>query len=159
METMPQQSENHDNCMNIFTSFKIAATLCLFLPCLAGCVSKSTAGIQARAAYLAGQRDAIAQMNQAQQQPQPGTNATALQNLPSNITMIGPVENPVIPWTQDLTLAKAIVTAMYVSAVDPTVIIIRRSNEEIQIDPARLLAGADYPLLPGDIIQFRLPEQ
>jgi sec-independent protein translocase protein TatC len=40
---------------------------------------------------------------------------------------------------------------------DPLTIVIRRDGEEIQIDPARLLHGEDFPLQSGDTIQFYLP--
>jgi hypothetical protein len=83
----------------------------------------------------------------------------AATNLSSNITFIGPVENPVVPWTPGLTLAKAILTAVYHSTSDPVMITLRRANEEIQIDPTRLLNGNDYPLRPGDVVHFQLPAQ
>jgi hypothetical protein len=111
---------------------------------LAGCVSKSTAQSQARLAYLAGQRDAIAQMNQ--QSSQVG-----------NVTFIGPVKNAIVPWQEGLTLGKAILSAVYESQTDPTLIFIRRSTEEIEVDPARLLSGTDFQLKPGDVVQFQLP--
>lgn len=112
---------------------------------LTGCVSKSAAQAQARLAYLAGQRDAIAQMNQ--QTSHIG-----------NVTFIGPVRNAIVPWQEGLTLGKAILSAVYESQTDPTLILIRRSTEEIEVDPARLLGGTDFPLKPGDVVQFKLPE-
>ena len=120
---------------------------------VSGCVSKAKAQAQARAAYLAGQRDALAQMNQ----HQPG--ASSVTNELANVSFIGPVENPTVPWTEGLTLGKAILSAVYKSQIDPTMILITRPNEQIQIDPSRLLSGNDYPLKPGDIIQFQLPQQ
>lgn len=120
---------------------------------LTGCMSKSQAQAQARMAYLAGQRDAVAELNRNQNPVAPPD------NMPSNITFIGPVENPVISWTEGLTLGKAILTAVYHSQIDPTMITILRSNAEHQIDPARLLSGQDFPLLPGDVVRFHLPAQ
>ena len=135
------------------------AVLLLPIPlCVAasGCVSKSTAEAHARAAYLAGQRDAISQMTQRQS----GTDGSeAIPNVPTNVSFIGPVQHPVVPWVQGLTLAQAIVTATYDSPVDPVMIIVRRDREEIQISPQRLLSGGDYPLQPGDIIHIQLPTQ
>jgi hypothetical protein len=113
---------------------------------VSGCVSKSTAQAQARAAYFAGQRDAIAKM---QQQHAEG----------GSVTFTGPVNNPVVPWTEGLTLAKAIVSAGYNSSTDPIAIVIHRNGEEIQIDPTRVLHGEDFPLLSGDRVQFYLPPQ
>jgi hypothetical protein len=123
----------------------------------AGCVSKKVAAAQARAAYLAGQRDAMAQIVQqsASGVAEPSPDLAAI----TNITFVGPVENPVVPWSNGLTLAKAIVAAVYHSAVDPTMIVIKRAHQEIQIEPSRLLNGGDFPLLPGDVIQFQLPPQ
>lgn len=129
----------------------------ILLPALliaTSCISKKDAAAQARMAYLAGQRDAIAQLNQ-----RPGANQTPTNNLPSNITFIGPVANPVIPWTQGLTLAKAILAAVYNSQIDPVALTIHRNHEEVQVDPARLLSGTDFPLQPGDVVQFQLPAQ
>src|SRR5512140_3642971 len=94
---------------------------------LAGCVTKSKAQSVAREAYLAGQRDAIAQMSRQAQEA-------------GDITLIGPVTHPVVKWTEGMTLAKAIVTAAYNSPVDPSKIMIRRGANEIEVDPTRLLA-------------------
>ena len=122
----------------------IAITTLIAALALTGCVSKTSAQAQARLAYLAGQRDAIAQMNQ--QSSQIG-----------NVTFIGPVKNAIVPWQEGLTLGKAILSAVYESQTDPTMIFIRRSTEEIEVDPSRLLGGTDFPLKPGDVIQFQLP--
>jgi hypothetical protein len=111
-----------------------------------GCVLKSTAQAQARVAYLAGQHDAIARMEQ--QHAQGGS-----------VTFTGPFNNRVVPWTEGLTLTKAIVSAGYNASIDPISIVIRRDGEEIQIDPSRLLHGEDFPLLSGDSVQFYLPAQ
>jgi hypothetical protein len=118
--------------------------LAVFAGGASGCVSKSKAQTQARLAYLAGQHDAITRM---QQQHAEG----------GSVTFNGPFNNPTVPWTEGLTLAKAIVTAGYNSTTDPLTIVIRRGGEEIQIDPARLLHGEDYPLQSGDTVQFYLP--
>lgn len=117
--------------------------------CVIGCVSKTAADAQARAAYLAGKRDAIAEMNR----QSGGTNSVG------EVSFIGPVENSTVPWSEGLTLGKAILTAVYSSPTDPTMIVIMRPNEQLQIDPARLLDGNDYPLLPGDIIRFIVPQR
>ncbi|HYG22626.1 MAG TPA: hypothetical protein VEH04_07590 [Verrucomicrobiae bacterium] len=137
-----------------------AVILAAFLICgssiLSGCMSKSAAQAHARAAYLAGQRDAIAQLNQ--QQPS-DTTQSVVPNLPSNVTFIGPVEHPVVAWRTGLTLAQAILGAVYQSDLDPVMILIRRSNEEIRIEPSRLLNGTDIPLRPGDIVFIQMPAE
>lgn len=120
----------------------VAAMILVFAT---GCVSKSTAQARAREAYLAGQRDAMASVLE---QKSGQTNS---------VTFIGPVNHPVVPWSEGLTLAKAILSAVYNSQTDPAMIIIRRPTEQIQVDPKRLLDGGDFPLKPGDVVQFQLP--
>lgn len=109
---------------------------------LSGCVTKSAAQAREREAYAAGERHALMSMAQ-----------PASQSL--NITIKGDVQNPTIPWTQDLTLAKAIVAAGYKGPTDPKTIIILRNNRAIQVDPGKLLNGEDVPLLPLDIVALQ----
>lgn len=105
----------------------------------AGCVSKSTANAQARAAYLAGQRDA---MSQALKGPSVG--------------IIGNVKNAVIPWTPELTLAKALIAAEYRGATDPGEIIVSRPGQPaLHVRAQQLLQGQDMPLQAGDQIEIR----
>ena len=80
--------------------------------------------------------------------------AGILQNQGPNVTVIGPVRNSNIPWEEDLTVAKAIVAADYVSAFDPHQIILVRNGRGTRIDPKQLLKGKDFPLQPGDVIQI-----
>jgi hypothetical protein len=107
----------------------------------AGCVSKSKALAQARLAYLAGQREASEHFQQ--------------QLSTRTVTFVGPVNQRVIVWNTELTLVGAILEAGYIGETDPLMVVIRRSGEEIQIDPARLLSGYDMPLQPGDIVEFQ----
>jgi len=106
---------------------------------LSGCVSKSKAEAQARAAFLAGQQQAAQQM----------------QARGPNVTVIGEVKNTLVPWTADLTLVKAILAADYYGAGDPKQIIIVRGGEQIQVDPNQLLKGEDILLQPRDVIEIR----
>jgi hypothetical protein len=101
-----------------------------------GCVTKSKAQAQAQAAYLAGQNAALQQ----QQTQTPG------------VMLIGPVQNPDVPWVAGLTLAQAIATANYLGQHDPKEIIITRQGESAKLTPKWLLNGADVPLEPGDTI-------
>jgi hypothetical protein len=103
-----------------------------------GCVSKSKAQARAQQAYLAGQNAALRQ--QQADAPTPG------------VTVIGPVQNPDVPWVEGLTLAQAIATAKYLGQHDPKEIIITRQGESAKLAPKMLLNGADVPLEPGDII-------
>src|SRR5690349_8547195 len=60
-----------------------------------GCTTKSKANAAARAAYSAGQLQATERILQSR----------------NSVTIFGPVRNPLVPWTQDLTLAKALVAS------------------------------------------------
>ena len=70
------------------------------------------------------------------------------------VSFIGPVKNPTIAWTQDLTLAKGILSAVYIGAREPRQIMIVRNSQAIPIDPKRLLSGEDIPLASGDLVQL-----
>ena len=114
---------------------------CLVLLAIAitGCVTKSAAKAQAQQAYVAGERQALEH---------------ALQSK-NSVTILGPVRNQQVPWTEDLTLAKALVAADYYSRNNPTEILIVRQGRAIQVDLAKLLAGEDIPLLAGDLVNIR----
>ena len=75
--------------------FSMGGVLCLSL--VLGCVSKAKARRDAQAAFIAGQHEATRRAQTAGQGP--------------SVTINGPVNTPVLPWTEDLTLAKAIVQA------------------------------------------------
>lgn len=108
--------------------------------CLAaGCVTKSKAKAEAQSAFLAGQQQAMMRM---------------VQPHPPIVTFIGPVRNPTVPWSQDLTLAKAIVAAGYAAQSDPNKIMIVRNGQAIPVDPKQLLNGEDVPLIAGDLVQI-----
>lgn len=115
--------------------------LCSFALALvvAGCVTKSTAKAEAQKAYFAGQQQAIMRMSQPHQPV---------------VTFIGPVRNPTVQWSQDLTLAKAIVAAGYQAQTDPKQIMIVRNGQAIPVDPKKLLEGEDIPLVAGDLVQI-----
>ncbi|HTL18852.1 MAG TPA: hypothetical protein VL793_16565 [Patescibacteria group bacterium] len=109
---------------------------------LAGCVSKSKADARARAAYIAGQQQA-AMMNQQGRLQGP------------TVTVIGEVRNALVPWTADLTLAKAVIAADYYGQSDPVEIIIQRNGQEMPYDAKKLLGGADVQLEPNDVIELK----
>ncbi len=106
----------------------------------AGCTPNSNAKAQARQAFLAGQQQALARM---------------LQARAPNVTVLGPVHNPIMPWTEDLTLAKAIVAAGYYGRTDPKGIVIHRNGQDMPIDPKQLLSGEDMLLQAGDVVEVR----
>jgi hypothetical protein len=116
--------------------------IALFILSLAvsGCVTQSKARADARAAYLAGQRDAFASV-------------TATQR--TSINVVGPVQNHDVPWVEGLTLAQAIATANYTANGNPKEILLLRRGESATIDPRDLLNGHDVPLEPGDTITLQ----
>jgi hypothetical protein len=105
-----------------------------------GCISNSRDRTDEQAAYIAGQREAFASISAAQR---------------TSVVVIGPVQNPNVPWTDGLTLAQAIVAANYNGLGNPKEIILMRQGETTRIDPKDLLGGHDVPLQPGDTITIR----
>jgi hypothetical protein len=109
----------------------------------AGCVSQSKANDQARKAYLAGQQEALTRMQQMQTQGQGPC-----------VTVNGDVRNHVVPYTEGMTLAKAILAADYYGATDPGQILILRNGIARRYDLQQLLSGKDIPVQPGDVVQL-----
>jgi hypothetical protein len=105
----------------------------------AGCVTRSQANAQARAAYLAGQKAALASMAGQGQ----------------GVVIVGPVQHPNVPWVEGLTLSQAIATADYTGHRNPKAITITRQGGEISVNPRDLLSGHVVPLQPGDMITIR----
>jgi hypothetical protein len=127
----------------------LLARLCvplLVAVALAGCVTKSAANAKARAAFLAGQQQALTRMQQAQTQGQGPC-----------VTVNGEVRNHVVSWVEGLTLSKALLAADYYGAADPSQIIIVHLGMATRVDPKQLLTGVDIPLQPGDIVQLVPP--
>jgi hypothetical protein len=115
--------------------------LLLLLPALAlsGCVSKSTAQAEARKAYLEGQHRAIANQEEAQNPA---------------VWFRGPVRNPRVPWSEDLTLTRALLAAEYLYQLSPMRISVIRQGKTYSIDVRRMLRGQeDPPMEPGDIVE------
>ena len=66
----------------------------------------------------------------------------------------GMVRNPRVLWTEDLTLAQALLDAEWTGALEPTKIRITRQGRNHDVDVRRLLRGVENPLLePGDVIE------
>jgi hypothetical protein len=107
---------------------------------LTGCVSQSKAEAQAQAAFVAGQQQALARMQQA---PVAG----------EVVRINGQVRQPVLPWVPGMTLGSALLAADY-QGPDPVQIFIARAGRAIQVDPKELLQGRDVQLLPGDVVQI-----
>ena len=119
----------------------LASLCCALLLALAGCVTKGEAEAKSRAAFAAGQQQAMARMQPLMQGP--------------TVTVLGEVRNPAIPWTPDLTLAKVIVAAGYYGRTDPTDIVIVRNGQSLSVNPKTLLRGEDVPLLDHDVVAIR----
>jgi hypothetical protein len=111
-------------------------TLVLLLGC--GCVSKKAAKEQARRTFEAGvqQGQKSAEMNM------------------THVFLRGPVQKPVIPWHEGLTVAQAIVEAVYTSQQAPMAITIRRKGRNIPVNPTDLLQGVNPPVEAGDLIEL-----
>lgn len=111
--------------------------LILLMAALTGCVTKSKADAEARAAYVAGQKAAYQSI---------GAQMTG-------IVVLGDVAKHEIPWVDGLTLAQALATADYKGMNYPDEIIVKRNSAEMRIDPKKLLNGQDdMALQPGDLI-------
>ena len=102
----------------------------------AGCVTKSKADAQARAAYIAGQRAAYQSMGGAM----------------TDVVVLGNVQKHEVPWVEGLTLAQALATANYLGTHDPEDILLKRNSVETEISPKDLLNGNDVELKAGDQI-------
>ena len=74
--------------------------------------------------------------------------------MPS-VTIIGPVQNPHVPFVAGLTLVQALATANYLDSHNPKSIIITRDGESATLDPSVLFNGAVVPLQAGDVIDLR----
>jgi hypothetical protein len=120
---------------------KFFVAILLFALTVSGCTTRSKAKAQARAAYLAGQNAALRQQQQQEESP--------------SVTVVGPVQNPQVPWVEGLTLAQAIATANYLDSQAPKEIIITRAGEDASVDPKVLLSGVAVPLEAGDVITLR----
>ena len=71
------------------------------------------------------------------------------------VIITGNVAYHTIPWTEDLTLAYALIAAEYKGAGDPGGITVVRNGETINVDVNALLHGKDMPLEASDRISIR----
>jgi hypothetical protein len=126
-------------CSNIVYYLTVLASLIV----ITGCVSKNKADARARTAFFAGQQQAAMMARQKQLQSGP------------TVTVLGEVQNSLVSWTTELTLAKAVIAAEYYGGSDPAEIVIRREGKEISYDPKKLLNGQDVQLEPNDVIELR----
>jgi hypothetical protein len=120
-------------------SMQIFAVILILLLAVTGCSTK-TQRLEAQHAMLVQQNAALQKQL-----------AASLKG----VTVIGPVENPFVPWVAGLTLAQAVATANYLDPNEPKEIIITRQGETASLDAQALLSGAAVPLEMGDVIEIR----
>jgi len=132
-ELSPHNHSGRSRCSN-----RLLSAILLLLLCLTGCVSKSKAKQNARAAYVEGQQKALAE----QQAQQPA------------VWFRGDIQNPRVPWTEGLTLSQALLSAHYTWNWNPRLITVTRNGEVYTVNAKLLLRGVDDPVLePGDVIE------
>jgi hypothetical protein len=119
---------------------KILFAILMLAAAATGCTTDSKARLKEQNAFLAGQNAALREQQQLQ--------------TPS-VTIVGPVQNPQVPWVAGLTLVQAIATANYLDAREPKQIIITHDGESATLDANILLNGAAVPLEAGDVIELR----
>ena len=136
----PRNRNPMDRCQKFVCVGGALAASFLMGVFLTGCTTQSQAEVQAQSAYIAGQRDAFASLAARQR---------------NSVTVIGPVQNSEVTWTNDLTLSQAIITANYTGSDNPRQIILTRQGQTTRIDPQDLLQGQDVPLQPGDIVTLQ----
>ncbi|EEF61052.1 hypothetical protein [Pedosphaera parvula] len=105
---------------------------------VAGCTSEKEARRREVKAYWTGQQQGTAQG----QAPK------------FTVLVLGNVANHTIPWTIELTLAKALIEASYQGLGNPVSITVTRNGEAVKVDPIRVLRGYDFPLEAGDRIEL-----
>jgi len=102
---------------------------------ITSCTTRSSAEKRAREAFIQGQM--LAQT----------------QSAPQIVTIRGDVMNPTIPYTKDLTLARALLAARWRGIREPSFITIIRGEESFKLKTRDFFsAGEDLPLEAGDII-------
>lgn len=118
------------------------ASICAGLAAAGGCVSKSKADAQARAAFLAGQQEASARLQRQQTQREV-------------VTIHGMVRQSTLPWTEKMTITSALLAADYYGP-EPAQILVVRGGRAVGVPGADLLAGRDVKLLAGDVLQIQV---
>ena len=62
--------------------------------------------------------------------------------------------NPVVPWSQGLTLGQSIAAAGWSDKREPRLIVLTRNGESVEMNPAQLLEAAHFPVHPGDRVEM-----
>lgn len=137
---MGQELPSPVPCSALVRALAFGLRICALAAILTvGCVSKESARENSRRAFEAGlqqgRKDAEVRL--------------------TSVFIRGPVQHPTIPWRDGLTVAQAIVEAVYHARQDPQAMSITRGNRIIPVDLTVLLQGIDPPLEAGDIIDIR----
>ena len=73
----------------------------------------------------------------------------------NGISFTGQVLVPIVPWTEGLTLAQAIIAAHWTGLHDPRlIIIVNRDGERMELMPEEAEMAAELPLAPGDAVEL-----
>lgn len=134
----PDQGVAQASITSLFSAFGLRLSVVTLLLVLAGCISQEEARKQTQAAYQAGFRE--------------GQEAAEAKR--TQVFFEGPVQQQRILWHPDLTLAQAIVEAVYTARNDPRSIVVTRNGSPQLVDPRSLLQGADFLLEPGDVVHL-----
>ena len=84
----------------------------------------------------------------------PAAAQEAMRQAQMVVRIRGEVRNPIIPWSENLTLAGALVEADYVGRWDPLSVTVTRGRKVQRFSASALLSGKDMFLEPGDLIQI-----
>jgi hypothetical protein len=117
----------------------LTSALVTLLTLAHGCTTRNRARAEVERAYHAGQASGLKEAGKRER----------------NIFFSGPVQNPLVPWTENLTLAQGLLAAHWLAAEAPRLIVLKRGEAQTEMTGQQLLAGEDILLLPGDIIELQ----
>jgi hypothetical protein len=106
-----------------------------------GCVSQKKAKMEARAAFVSGEQQAMQARIHAQEAQGPV------------VFLQGPIQNPVVQWRENMTLSEAIVDANYTAFMNPRLVRLIRGTQVVgELKGIDLLHHQDLDVQPGDTI-------
>ena len=84
----------------------------------------------------------------------PAAMQEAMRRAQMVVQVRGNVRNRAIPWSEDLTLAGAIVEADYIGRMLPLSVTVTRGRKVQRFSANSLLSGGDMFLEPGDVVDI-----
>ena len=84
----------------------------------------------------------------------PAAAQEAMRQAQMVVRIRGDVRNAIIPWSEDLTLAGALVEAEFIGRWEPLSVTVTRGRKVQRFSASALLSGKDMFLQPGDLIQI-----